>query len=46
MKPLLQFLSRKGIKRIARWVIPYIVKKIKHNADTRRDKISRRRPKR
>ena len=28
MKPLLQFLSRKGTKRIARWVIPFIVKKI------------------
>ena len=29
MKPLLQFLSRKGVKRIARWVVPWVVKKIK-----------------
>ena len=42
---LIQFLSRKGVKRIARWVIPYLVKKFKR-ANSRRNKISRRRPKR
>lgn len=40
---LIQFISRKGVKRIARWVIPYLVKKFKRNAYSRRDKIPRRR---
>ncbi len=42
---LIQFLSRKGVKRIARWVIPYLVKKFKR-ANSRRNKISRRRSER
>jgi hypothetical protein len=42
---VIQFLSRKSVKRIARWVIPYLVKKFKR-AYSRRNKISRRRSER